>query len=104
LIRAAFFSALADDAFRLRLVSMQKKTYSISMRLRRTTVEYAFVSVPVDENVLDPDPEDATKLRVNGKKVCEVAKRMGAEMGVLWAQEHEPVIEPHPWQIPPPRA
>jgi hypothetical protein len=83
---------------------MEKKTYSISLRLRRTKIEYAFVSVPMDGDVLEPDPENATQLRVNPQKVVEIAKRMGAEPDVLWAQENEPVIEPHPWQTPPPRA
>jgi len=43
------------------------------------------------------------KLRVNGEKVFEFAKRMGAEPGILWAQEGEFVIEIHPWQTAPPR-
>ncbi len=83
---------------------MEGKTHSISVRLRRTKVEYAFVSVPLDGNVTEPNPEDATKLRVNGEKVFEFAKRKGTETGVLWAQEGEPLIEIHPWQIAPPRA
>ena len=83
---------------------MERKTYSISVRLKRTKIEYAFVSVPMDENVMERDPEDATKLRVNGEKVFERAKRMGTEATVLWAQEGEPVIEIHPWQTAPPRA
>lgn len=83
---------------------MERKTYSVSVRLKRTTIEYAFVSVPMDGNVMEPDPEDATKLRVNGEKVFETAKRMGTEPTVLWAKEGEPVIEIHPWQTAPPRA
>ena len=53
---------------------------------------------------MEPDSEDATKLRVNGEKVFETAKRMGSETTVLWAQEGEPVIEIHPWQTVPPSA
>ena len=30
---------------------MEKKTYRISVRLGRTIVEYAFVSVPMDRNL-----------------------------------------------------
>src|SRR5262249_41983420 len=88
----------------LTIASMERKTYSISVRLKRIKIEYAFVSVPLDGNVMEPDPEDATKLRVNGEKVFERAKRMGTEATVLWAQEGEPVIEIHPWQTAPPRA
>ena len=83
---------------------MEKKTYSISVRLRRTTVEYAFVSVPMDGNVMEPNPEDTTKFRVNGEKVFEHAKRMGIETDILWAQESDPLIEIHPWQTAPPNA
>jgi hypothetical protein len=36
---------------------MEKKTYSISMRLRRTTVEYAFVSVPLEGDVWEVHPD-----------------------------------------------
>jgi hypothetical protein len=82
---------------------MERKTYSISVRLKRTKIEYAFVSVPMDESVMEPHPEDATKLRVNGEKVFEVAKRMGTDTTILWAQEGEPLIEIHPWQTAPPR-
>ena len=74
------------------------------MRLRRTTVEYAFVSVPMDSNVMEPDPEGHNKYRVNPEKVVEIAKRMGNETDLLWARESDPLIEVHPWQTAPPRA
>jgi hypothetical protein len=83
------------------IVSMERKTYSISVRLKRTRIEYAFVSVPIDGTVMEPDPEDATKFRVNGEKVFEAAKRMGADTTMLWAQEGEPLIEIHPSQTAP---
>jgi hypothetical protein len=62
---------------------MERKTYSISVRLKRTRIEYAFVSVPMDENVMEPDPEDATKLRVNADKVFETAKSLGTESTIF---------------------
>jgi hypothetical protein len=74
------------------------------MRLRRTKVEYAFVSVPIDEDVLEKDPEDNTKLRINPEKVGEAAKRLGTDANVLWAGEGIPLIELHPIQTAPPRA
>ena len=79
-------------------------TYSLSVRLRRTKVEYAFVSVPIDEHVLEIDPEDNTKLRINPEKVSEMAKRLGLDKTVLWAEEGGPLIEMHPLQTAPPRA
>jgi len=83
---------------------MEAKSYSISLRLRRTTFEYAFVSVPVDEHVWEQHPDDPKKQRINAEKVVEIAKQMGNDSAVLWAREGDPVIEAHPWQIPPPRA
>jgi len=79
---------------------MEKKTYSISMRLRRTTVEYAFVSVPLEGDVWEAHPDDPSKQRINGHKIAEIAKRMGADAEVVWARESEPLIEIHPWQVP----
>jgi len=58
-------------------------TYSISMRLRRTKVEYAFVSVPIDEQVLETDPDDNTKRKINPEKLGKIAKRLGTEGSVL---------------------
>jgi hypothetical protein len=82
----------------------QQRTYSISVRLRRTKVEYAFVSVPVNEQVWEQQPEDPKKRRINGEMVFEIAKRMGGDPGVLWAQESEANIEIHPSQTAPPHA
>ncbi len=72
------------------------------VRLRRTKVEYAFVTVPIDENAFVQQPGDVP--RFSSEKVLEIAKRMGTDPDVLWAQENEPVIEIHPRQTPPPRA
>jgi hypothetical protein len=83
---------------------MDTKTYSVSVRLRRTKVEYAFVSVPVSGNIMEQDPASTTRLRMSGDKVFELAKRMASDPSVLWAEEEEPVIEIHPFQTVPPRA
>jgi len=53
-------------------------TASASVRLRRTTFEYAFVSVPMDELIWEQHPDDPKKRRVNTERVMEIAKRMGA--------------------------
>ena len=74
----------------------------VEVRLRRTKIEYAFVTVPLDENVFVQQPGDDP--RFSSEKLLEVAKRMGAGPDVLWAQENEPVIEIHPRQMPTPRA
>jgi hypothetical protein len=82
----------------------EKKTHSVSVRQRRTSFEYVFVSVPVDEHVWERHPDDSKKQRVNAERVMEIAKRMGGDPTVLWARESEPLIEPHPLQVAPPRA
>jgi hypothetical protein len=81
-----------------------KRTYSISVRLKRTKIEYAFVSVSVDEQVWEQHPGDPKKRRINGEMVFEIAKRMGSDASVMWAQESEPLVEIHPWQTAPPHA
>ena len=83
---------------------MEAKGYSISVRLHRTKIEYAFVSVPMDQNVMEQHPDEPENLRVNSEKVFEIAKRMASDSDVLWAPEGEPLIEIHPFQTAPPRA
>ena len=83
---------------------MEAKSYSISVRLRRTTFEYAFVSVPVNQHIWEQHPDDPKKQRINPEIVMEIARQMGSDPTVLWARESEPRIEPHPWQVAPPRA
>ena len=62
--------------------------------LRRTKIEYAFVCVPIDENVFVQQPGDVP--RFSTQKILEIAKRMGTDPDLLWAQENEPVVEVHP--------
>jgi hypothetical protein len=64
------------------------------VRLRRTKIEHAFVSVPMNGNVMERDPEDAAKFRVNGEKVFELTKTMRTNAGILCAQETEPLNPP----------
>jgi hypothetical protein len=83
---------------------MEDKGYSISVRLRRTKIEYAFVSVPMDEKIMEQHPDEPENLRINSAKVFEIARRMASDSDVLWALEGEPLIEIHPFQTAPPRA
>ena len=82
----------------------ERETYSISIRLRRTVTEEALVSVPLNSEVVDPVPDEDGQRRVDGKKVMEVAVRMGIHQGLHWVAEGEPLVEPHPIQSPPPHA
>jgi len=80
----------------------EPKSYSISMRLRRVTVEEAFVSVPLNEEVLEPAVEGLAHRHVDGEKVVKVALELGRHPKTCWILEGQPVIEPHPIQMPPP--
>jgi hypothetical protein len=81
---------------------MERKTYSIIVRFQRTVMEEAFVGVPLNAEVVDPTPDESGQRHVDGKKVMEVAVRMGADPNTRWAVEGEPTIEPHPIESPPP--
>jgi hypothetical protein len=72
------------------------RSYSIAVRIRRTTVEYVHVRVPVTDAVvvdehLDPD------------KVFAAAVELGVtDPSLRWLSEEPPVVEIHPLQTPPP--
>lgn len=80
----------------------ERKTYSISVRLRRTITEEAFVSVPVNSEVIDPVPDQDGSHHIDGKKLTEVAVRMGTDSGVQWVAEGQSHVEVHPVQTRPP--
>jgi hypothetical protein len=82
------------------------QTYSISVRLRRTTVEYAYVAVLVTDDVMQTDTEgDIVQSAQGGASIdfdnlilraTEIARRPT----VTWYRETEQ-IEPHPIQKAP---
>ena len=75
-------------------------TVSIVVRLRRTIIEDVHVRVLVTEELIVDEPDGSAHL--DGGKVFAAALRLGAEEGVAWRREGEPVIEIHPLQTPPP--
>jgi len=77
------------------------KTYSISIRLRRTTIEDAFVSVPVNDEIMQDTPNERGEFFIDGQKVMAVAVRLGTDAATRWKREGEPTVEPHPLQIAP---
>ena len=64
-------------------------------------LQEAFVSVPLNNEVINPIPDKDGQHRIDGKKVMEVAVRMGGDPSIQWSIEGEPQIEPHPTQNPP---
>jgi hypothetical protein len=73
-------------------------TYSISLRLRRITVEYAYVNVPVVGDVVKPDEQGVG--RIDGAELTRRAVEMGQRSEVAWYRE-EQRVEPHPLQKAP---
>ena len=84
--------------------SREKRTYSISVRLRRTKSGIWLRISSGSEQCDGAHPDQLGRQRVNPDKVFELAKLMGSDASTLWAQEHDPLIEIHPRQSPPPRA
>jgi len=73
-------------------------TYSISIRLRRVTVEYAYVNVPVTDEIIKPDGQGEGRIDVT--LMTEKAVGMGRMAEVVWYPE-ERRIETHPVQKAP---
>jgi len=78
------------------------KVSAIAVRLRRTTLEEAFVHVPVTDEVMETKP-DGSGYRLVPARVMQAAVRLGRQSGTSWRIESEPVVEPHPIQMPEPR-
>ncbi len=72
--------------------------YSVSWRLMRTTVEYAYVSVPVADEMVRPDEQGVNRIDV--KAMSNRAIELGDRPEVVWYRE-EQKIEMHPLQKPP---
>jgi hypothetical protein len=69
------------------------ETVSIQIRLRRTTIEYGYVSVEVTQDMIGPDS------RLDAEELFRRAQEFGAEPQMVWYRE-EQVTEPHPIQQP----
>ena len=74
-------------------------TYSISVRLQRTTLEEAYVSVPVTGDVMDGHADKDGSFHLDPEKVMAAAVALGREAD--WAVE-ERSVSVHPVQKAPP--
>jgi hypothetical protein len=72
-------------------------TYSVLLRLQRTTIEWSSVSVPVTDVVMDVQ-SDGTG-RINTEKLAKVALEMGKLPSLKWMLDGQ-TIQLHPVQIP----
>ena len=78
-----------------------KRTYSISFRLRRTTYEEAFVSVPVTDDLWQVTPDEQGRIHLDSNKAMEVALSLGARPEICWRLEGTSLVELHPVQVAP---
>lgn len=81
----------------------EPKSYSIIFRLRRITIEEAFVSVPVTEEVMQPELDERGYSHLDVDKLTKMAVSLGHQPETQWTLESKPTVEPHPIQTPPPR-
>ena len=86
--------------------------YSVSWRLRRTTVEYAYVTVPVAGNIVRPDAQGVN--RIDSEAMGRRAVDLGQSPEVVWYREEQRIdLHPlqkapdpdeltyHSWEVPP---
>jgi len=76
----------------------ETKTFSVSWRIQRVTVEYAYVSVPVVNDLLMEQP-DRTR-RIDADKMGERAVEMAKAPGVKWHPQDQNLFL-HPIQKAP---
>jgi len=83
---------VADD-------DVKMATYSVSYRLRRTTVEAVFVSVPVTPDMTFPQPDGTVRFDCDRleRRAVDLARAKDLE----WHVE-EQQVELHPVQVAPP--
>jgi hypothetical protein len=85
------YSARVDEGGRM---------YSISVRLQRTTTEEAYLSVPVDESIMQDGPVADGSYRIDPDKLWAEAIRLAGESGHWTIEDRQ--VTPHPIQQAPP--
>jgi hypothetical protein len=82
------------------------KTVSVSFRVKRTTIEYAYVQVPVTEavmashkNTTEEDRDGGTR-RLDPQKLFDRGLELADQPSVPWYPESK-LVEPHPIQKAP---
>ena len=72
------------------------KTYSMQLRLQRTTIEDAYISVPLTNSIMTKENEDGS-LGIDIEKFFKEAIAISADNGVDWQIESS-TVEAHPMQ------
>lgn len=73
-------------------------TYSITVRLRRTKTEQAFVSLPITDELMESDSEVSGESRLAVERVMQAASRLGNAPNTEWKVDGEVTVELHPIQ------
>jgi hypothetical protein len=71
------------------------KATSIVVRLRRVTVETAYVNVPVTAEIAS-----SLNAKSGAEAIAKAACLLGGNYDVEWHRESEPTLEVHPIQKP----
>jgi hypothetical protein len=71
------------------------KTYSVMIRVQRTTVEFVHVRVPITDELVTDD-------HLDGAKAFAAAIEIARTQPQRWLHDAEPEIIVHPLQTPPP--
>jgi hypothetical protein len=69
-------------------------SYSIKFRMQRTTKESGFVSVPITTDLFREDGH------LDAEKAMQLAVKMAEQKSMGWEPEGEPIVSPHPLQLP----
>jgi hypothetical protein len=76
-------------------------SYSVSFRLQRVTTETAHVSVPLSEELWQPNSDGSGTLTINTEKLIATAIELGRLPSTRWSFDGDVLITPHPVQISP---
>ncbi|MER7278752.1 hypothetical protein ABT369_30355 [Dactylosporangium sp. NPDC000244] len=76
------------------------KSYSIAVRLQRTTTEETYLSVPVDGAIMQDEPADDGNYRIDPGKLWAEAIRLAGESAAWTVEDRQ--VAPHPIQQAPP--
>ena len=79
-------------------MSDEPRRYSILLRLRRVTTEYAYVNVPVTDAIMTP-ADAQERATVDTTRLVAEGIRYAADPDVRWIRESQEV-GPHPTQTP----
>ncbi|MFD3524231.1 hypothetical protein [Streptomyces sp. NPDC058653] len=69
-------------------------TYSVSVRLRRTTVEERYVSVPISESVMRTERDEDGARGLDAEKIFAAAIELGRDDDGWAAEEREVTVHP----------